>query len=59
MASLSRHPEQLAGSFLLPQEISRFSIPQVIDSEPDASQFAKTCQIRMIRIYAEWFQALS
>jgi len=58
-ASKITTPEQLADSFLLPQEVSGFSIPQVIDSESDASQFAKTCQTRMARIYAEWFKALS
>jgi len=51
-------PEQIADSFLLPQEIPGFSIPQVIDSESDASQFAKICQARIARIYAEWFKRL-
>jgi len=50
-----RTPEQLADSFLLAEEIEGFSKPRVIDSEQDAAHFAKSCQRRMVRIYAEWF----
>jgi len=51
--------EQTENNFLLAEELPCFSIEHALDSETDASQFAKTCQIRMIRIYSEWFNRLS
>jgi len=51
--------EQMENGFLLPEDISGFSIGQVLDSETDAAKFAQTCQTRMVRIYAEWFNRLA